>query len=418
MKVLVIGGGGREHALVWKLAQSSKNPKIFCAPGNAGMAPQAKCVAIGATDIDGLLQFVKSEKIDLTVVGSEAPLALGIVDLFKKNHCPIFGPQKEAALLESSKVYTKEFCSRVAIPQATYQIFEKSVEAKKYLKTKTFPVVVKADGLAAGKGVTVCQKEQQALQAVEEALVDGRFGEAGKKIVIEDFLKGEEASFIAVCDGNHILPLASAKDHKRLLDGNKGPNTGGMGAISPAPIMNTDLYEKVMEKIMWPAVKGMVTEGNPFIGFLYAGLMIDKGEPKLLEFNVRLGDPEAQAILFRLKTDLVALFESALAGELNEIQLSWETKPAACVVMASKGYPEKVETGFSIKGLEAISKEKDLFVFHAATEKKNRDIVTNGGRVLGVTALGSDFNDALERVYEGVQKISWEGMVYRKDIGR
>lgn len=418
MKILVIGGGGREHALVWKLSQSPKNPKIFCAPGNMGIAQKAKCVAIAATDIDGLLKFAKSEKIDLTIVGPEAPLALGIVDSFKKNHLAIFGPQKEAALLESSKVYTKEFCTRYNIPQASYQIFENVGEAKKVLKTKAFPIVVKADGLAGGKGVTVCQNEQQALQAIEETLIDGRFGEAGKKIVIEDFLRGEEASFIAVCDGNHILPLASAKDHKRLCDGDKGPNTGGMGAISPAPTMNTDTYDKVMEKIMWPAVKGMVTDGNPFVGFLYAGLMICDGEPKLLEFNVRLGDPEAQAILFRLKTDLVDLFEAALKGSLNEIHLSWETRPAVCVVMASKGYPEKVKTGFVIRGLEETAKVKDLFVFHSGTEKKNREILTAGGRVLGVTALGADLNEALERVYEGVQKISWEGVMYRKDIGR
>ena len=414
----MVGSGGREHALVWKLSQSPKKPRVYCAPGNAGIANQARLVPIAATDVEGLLKFALSEEIDLTLVGSEAPLALGIVDTFKKNHLKIFGPQKEAARLESSKVFAKEFCLRHEIPQAGYAIFDNLEEAKKQVGASAFPLVIKADGLAAGKGVVVAQNKMEALGALEEMLVKNRFGSAGRKVVVEEFLQGEEASFIAVCDGNHVLPLASAKDHKRLLEGNLGPNTGGMGAFSPSPLVTSDVYEKVMETIMLPAVQGMVTDGIPFVGFLYAGLMICGGEPKLLEFNVRLGDPEAQAILFRLKTDLIDVVEAALAGRLNETHLSWETKASACIVMASKGYPEKSESGFAIEGLEGVMDIKDLFVFHSGTALKDHRLVTAGGRVLGVTALGKDLPVALDLAYEGVLKISWPGCQYRKDIGR
>ena len=417
MNILIIGGGGREHALVWKLAQSPKTKKIFCAPGNAGISKQAECVDIAATDVPKLLQFAKENKIDLTVVGPESALAAGIVDAFKKELLPIFGPAKEAALLESSKVYTKEFCSRYKIPQATYKIFDKPQEAKEYAAKHSYPLVIKADGLASGKGVVVCQNKEEAFETIEKILVERYFGEAGHRIVIEDFLKGEEVSFIAVVDGNHILPLASSKDHKRLLAGDQGPNTGGMGAISPSPLITANVYEKIMEKIMLPAVHGMVTEGFPFVGFLYAGLMIAQGEPKLLEFNVRLGDPETQVILPRLKTDLVEILQAALQGRLNEIEPSWSTSASACVVMAAQGYPEKYETGLPIQGLKEDENIPNLFIFHAGTEKKNETVVTAGGRVFGVTALGKDLNEALARAYEGVKKISWRGCYYRKDIG-
>src|SRR3989338_2130 len=418
MNILVIGSGGREHAIVWKLAQSPSKSKLFCAPGNVGIASLAQCVAVDATNLEGLLNFAKENKIDLTIVGPEAPLAAGIVDLFKKNHLRIFGPTKEASRLEASKIYTKEFCSRHKIPQADYKIFEEPSQAKIYAKKCNYPLVVKADGLAQGKGVVICENSEEASKAIDKILVEGCFGEAGKRIVIENFLKGVETSFIAVVDGNHILPLASAKDHKRLLDNDKGPNTGGMGAYSPSPLVNATLYEKVMEKIMLPTVRGMVTEGLPFVGFLYAGLMIDRGEPYLLEFNVRLGDPEAQAILPRLQTDLVDVIEAALAGRLNEVTLSWDNRPSVCIVMASQGYPEKYETGFPIMGLEEATKLPDVTIVHSGTKMKEGQVVTAGGRVLGVTALGKDLPTALKCAYEAASKISWEGCFYRKDIGK
>lgn len=418
MNILVIGSGGREHAIVWKLSQSPKKPKLFCAPGNAGISGLTQCVDVPTTDLEALLKFAKDQKIDLTIVGPEAPLAAGIVDLFKKNHLKIFGPTREASLLEASKVYTKEFCKRYKIPQASFKVFEDAAAAKDSLKSRKYPVVVKADGLAQGKGVIICHNEQEAVTTIDKILVESCFGEAGKRIVLEDFLKGEEASFIAMVDGNHVLPLSSAKDHKRLLDNDKGPNTGGMGAYSPSPIINPSVYEKVMEKIMLPAVRGMVTEGFPFVGFLYAGLMVCDKEPNLLEFNVRLGDPEAQAILPRLKTDLITIVEAALEGRLNETRLSWETKTAACIVMISQGYPEKYETGLPIQGLKDIPNKADLIVFHAGTKWKEDQIVTAGGRVLGVTALGKSLPQALSYAYEAASKISWRGCYYRRDIGK
>ena len=418
MNILVIGSGGREHAIVLSLSKSPQKPKLFCAPGNPGIAALAECVDISATDCEALLKFAKKEKIDLTVVGPESALAAGLVDLFKKNDLNIFGPTKAAAQLESSKIYTKEFCDRYHIPQARYKIFAEADSAKKYLKRQKFPLVVKADGLAQGKGVIVCQNESEGLQAVDKILVQKVFGASGNKIVVEEFLKGEEASFIAIADGSHVLPLSSARDHKRLLDNDKGPNTGGMGATSPSPLITPTLYEKVMKKIMIPAVQGMVTDGIPFVGVLYAGLMICDGEPKLLEFNVRLGDPEAQAILFRLKTDLVEVLQAALEGRLGEVLLSWETRVATCVVMASKGYPEKVETGFPIQGFKEAVSLPDVFVFHAGTKLQKDHVVTAGGRVLGVTALGKDLPAASAAAYDAASKISWAGCFYRKDIGR
>lgn len=418
MNILVIGSGGREHALVWKLAQSPMAKKIYCAPGNAGIAAQAECVDIATTDIQTLIAFAKEKKIDLTIVGPEAPLALGIVDAFQKNDLKIFGPTQKAAQLESSKVYTKEFCRRYQIPQAPYQIFKEAKSAKSYVKNRCYPLVVKADGLAQGKGVVVCQTIAEADQAIEELLVAKKFGPASRQIVIEDFLQGEEVSFIAVVDGHHLLPLASAKDHKRLLDGDRGPNTGGMGAYSPSPLITSSISQKIMEQVMKPAVKGMAADGTPFVGFLYAGLMIHNGEPQLLEFNVRLGDPETQAILPRLKSDLVAILEAALEGNLNTIKPSWKTEASASLVMATKGYPEKYETGFSIQGLKEAQALEEVIIFHAGTGRNNETLVTAGGRVLGVTALGKNIRQACQRAYEAASKISWQGCYYRKDIGR
>lgn len=417
MNLLVIGSGGREHALVWKLAQSRKVKKIFCAPGNGGISTQAECVDITATDIPKLVAFAKENQIDLTVVGPEGSLAQGIVNIFKENDLKIFGPTRQAARLESSKIYTKEFCDRFEIPQAHYAIFGEAGEAKEYASQQTFPLVVKADGLAQGKGVVVCQSREGAFKAIDKMLVKKEFGQAGTKIVIEDFLKGEEASFIAMVDGENILPLASSKDHKRLLDKDRGPNTGGMGAVSPSPLVTASIYEKVMEKIVQPAVKGLREEGFPFTGFLYAGLMVAQGEPKLLEFNVRLGDPETQVILPRLKTDLVEILEAALEGRLDKIKPSWETRACASVVMASEGYPEKYESGFSIQGLKEAEALPDVLVFHAGTKLKDGKTVTTGGRVLGVCALGKDVAQASAKAYEACSKISWRGCYYRRDVG-
>jgi len=409
MKVLLIGGGGREHALAWKLAQSPRVTKLFCAPGNAGMANVAECVPIAAVDLEGLLQFAKKEKISLTVVGPEAVLALGIVDRFKKEGLAIFGPTREAAKLESSKAYTKEFCRRYNIPQAAFAVFANPQEAKHYVKKMGRGFVVKADGLAQGKGVVVCRHETETLQAIDTL-------SGGGKIVLEEFLEGEEASFIAITDGNHILPLASSQDHKRLRDGDEGPNTGGMGAYSPAPVVDAKVFDKVMTHMMLPAVHGMVVEGHPFVGVLYAGLMIHKGEPKLLEFNVRFGDPECQPLMMRLQSDLVGVIQAALKGTLHQVDLVWDRRPAVCVVMASGGYPEKYEKGKVIEGLPKTP-DADCVVFHAGTRCEGKKIVTDGGRVLGITAMGETVEAARNLAYQRVETIRWEGAYYRKDIG-
>ncbi|MBI5298924.1 MAG: phosphoribosylamine--glycine ligase [Deltaproteobacteria bacterium] len=417
MKILVIGSGGREHALVWKLSQSPQKPKIFCAPGNAGIASLAECIAIPATDIQALLQFVKTQNVSLTVVGPEVPLAGGIVDLFHAEGLSIFGPTKSAAQLESSKIFTKEFCKRHKIPQAPFAVFTDPQAAKEYLNDSDFPVVIKADGLAQGKGVIICDTRDEAETTIDKMLVEKKFGEASRSIVIENFLVGDEVSFLAIVDGEHILPLASAKDHKRLLDHDQGPNTGGMGAYSPASLATPALYEKVMERIMIPTVKGMADEGNPFVGILYAGLMISNGEPELLEFNVRFGDPEAQVILPRLRTDLLQLIQETLDGNLRHLRLSWEVKVSVCVVMASEGYPEKYATGYPIEGLKKASATLETFVFHAGTQLNEGHIVTAGGRVLCVTALGDDLHSAAQLSYGVAGQITWPGCYYRKDIG-
>jgi phosphoribosylamine--glycine ligase len=417
MKVLVVGGGGREHALVWKLASSPSVTEVHCAPGNAGIAGLARCAPVVAEDIAGLVKYASDNAIDLTVVGPEAPLACGIEGAFKKAGLKIFAPSKEAASLESSKAFAKDFCIRHGIPTAESKTFTDPEEALAHVRQRSVPMVVKADGLAAGKGVIICETVDEAEQAVRDIMVDCKFGGAGCKLVVEDFLKGEEASFIAICDGENVLPLASSQDHKPAFDGDRGPNTGGMGAISPARLMTDELTETVMEQVIRPAVRGMAKEGMPFTGTLYAGLMIVDGKPYVLEFNVRMGDPETQPLLIRLKTDLAEIITAATEGKLGSMKLQWDDRPSVCVVMASGGYPGSYEKGKAISGLEDAAAMDDVVVFHAGTKLDGDRVVTSGGRVLGVTALGNDVRDAIDRAYDAVSKISWDGVHYRTDIG-
>lgn len=418
MKVLVIGSGGREHALVWKISKSPMVSKIYCAPGNAGISRQAELVKLSSNDLDGILEFALREKIDLTVVGPEEPLTKGIVDLFESKGLTIFGPNKRAAEIEGSKVFAKEMMKKYHIPTASYEVFEDKDEAINYIRLKGVPIVVKAEGLAAGKGVIVCRKEEEAISAINHIMVDRVFGDAGNRIIIEECLYGEEASFLALTDGKSILPLASSQDHKPVFDDDKGPNTGGMGAYSPAPVITPEIHERVIEEILKPIIYGMSEEGRPYKGCLYAGLMIQDGRPKVLEFNARFGDPETQPILMRLKDDLVPLLFACIKGGISNYEIEWDERPSVCVVMASKGYPGQYEKGKVISGLDDVLSMKDIFVFHAGTAIKDDHIITNGGRVLGVTGLGKDIKDAIERTYEAVRRISWEGVHYRTDIGK
>ncbi|MHB8789814.1 MAG: phosphoribosylamine--glycine ligase [Desulfobulbaceae bacterium] len=417
MKVLVIGSGGREHALVWKLQQSPRVKKIFCAPGNAGIGKLAACVPLKVNDIKGLAKFALEQKIDLTIVGPEEPLTLGIVDAFTRKGLRIFGPSAAAAELEGSKVFTKDFLKKYNIPSAGYQVFTKPAPAKKYLQTAAMPCVVKADGLAAGKGVLICQNTAEAEQAVDLIMKDKAFGAAGSRLIIEEFLKGEEASFIAFADGTTVLPLPSSQDHKAIYAGDQGPNTGGMGAYSPAPVLTEELNRRAIEEVMLPTLRGMAAEGRPYKGMLYAGLMIDGDKLNVLEFNCRFGDPECQPLLMRLKSDLVEVIEAAIDGRLNTIKLKIDPRPTVCVVMASEGYPGKYPVGKPISGLTTAARMKDVMVFHAGTALKERKVVTAGGRVLGVTGIGDDIKAALDNAYRAVAAISWPGCYFRPDIG-
>lgn len=416
MKILVVGSGGREHALVWKLAQSPKTETIYCAPGNAGITTLAKCVDIRASDVDGLLAFALREKIDLTVVGPEEALTLGIVDRFTAAGLKIFGPDSKAAVLEGSKVFTKTLLEKYAIPSGFFRAFTERNQAFAYLEEVGAPVVVKADGLAAGKGVVVARTLDEARRAVDLILTDKAFGEAGSQVVIEEFLPGEEASFLAFTDGRTVLPLPTSQDHKAAFDGDTGPNTGGMGAYSPAPVVTDEIHRQVMETIMLPTVRAMEAEGRPYKGVLYAGLMIHQGVARVLEFNCRFGDPEAQPLLMRLQNDLVDVLLAVIEARLGEISLAIDPRPAVCVVMAAGGYPGAYEKGKKIKGLDEAAGD-DVVVFHAGTALKKEKIVTNGGRVLGVTALGDSLQAAIDRAYAAVEKISWKNCFYRKDIG-
>ncbi|MBU0664309.1 MAG: phosphoribosylamine--glycine ligase [Proteobacteria bacterium] len=417
MKVLVVGSGGREHALVWKISQSARVQKIYCAPGNAGIKRMAECVDIAATDIDALLQFARHEKIDLTIVGPESSLAAGIVDRFEEEGLRIFGPRKNSAILEGSKVFAKEFMEKYAIPTASFRVFDNLKKAEKYIDQIGAPLVVKADGLAAGKGVIVATTIKEAKDAVELIMHDKAFGDAGNKVVVEACLQGEEASFIAFTDGKTVLPLPTSQDHKAIYDGDKGPNTGGMGAYSPAPVVTEAIADFVMNKVMLPTIQGMAAEGRPFKGMLYAGLMIERGNVKVLEFNCRFGDPEAQPLLMRLKSDVVDIFEAVIDGSLDTIEMKIDPRPTVCVVMSSGGYPGTYETGKIIKGLAKASKEAGVQVFHAGTAIKNERTVTAGGRVLGVTAVGKTLEKAIEQAYKAVDCIQWTGCYCRRDIG-
>lgn len=420
MKVLVIGNGGREHALAWKAAQSPKVETVYVAPGNAGTAlePTLQNVAISATDIPALLNFAQSEKIDLTIVGPEAPLVMGVVDTFRAAGLKIFGPTEGAAQLEGSKAFTKDFLARHHIPTAEYQNFTNVEPALAYLREKGAPIVIKADGLAAGKGVIVAMTLEEAEAAVQDMLAGNAFGDAGHRIVIEEFLDGEEASFIVMVDGKHVLPMATSQDHKRVGDGDTGLNTGGMGAYSPAPVVTDDVHQRTMERIIWPTVKGMAAEGNTYTGFLYAGLMIDKqGNPKVIEFNCRFGDPETQPIMLRMKSDLVELCLAACEGKLDAQKSEWDKRASLGVVMAAGGYPGDYRNGDVIHGLP-LEDVADGKVFHAGTKlADDEQVVTSGGRVLCVTALGDTVAEAQKRAYALMTDIRWDDCFCRHDIG-
>lgn len=423
MKTLVIGSGGREHALAWKLAQSPRVTQLYVAPGNGGTARNADFINVPITDVKALREWAQAEQIALTVVGPEAPLAAGVVDEFRAHGLRIFGPTQAAAQLESSKAFSKNFMKRHGIPTADFDTFTDAVAAKAFIDKLGAPVVVKADGLAAGKGVVVAETVEQAYEAVDDMLLDNRYGavhNAGEaRVVVEEFLEGEEASFIVLSDGKNVVALATSQDHKRLLDADQGPNTGGMGAYSPAPIVTADVHARAMREVILPTVRGMERDGIPFTGFLYAGLMIDaKGQPKTLEFNCRMGDPETQPIMMRLKSDLFELFAAAVDGKLDTVELQWDRRVALGIVMAAHGYPEAPRKGDVIMGLPKDAEaEDDVMVFHAGTELDGERVLTSGGRVLCVTALGDNVRQAQQKAYEAAAKIQFDGAQYRKDIG-
>jgi phosphoribosylamine---glycine ligase len=418
MKILVIGSGGREHALVWKIAQSPLAKKIYCAPGNPGIGCIAENIPIKVDDLPALLAFAKKEGIGLTVVGPELPLSLGIVDLFEEYGLKVFGARRNAALIEASKAFSKDLMKKYHVPTAFYEVFTEVEPAVAFIRKHGAPIVVKADGLAAGKGVIVAQSEDEAVSAVKEMLSGNSFGTAGSRVVIEEFLRGEEASFLAFTDGKNIIPLASAQDHKAVYDGDKGPNTGGMGAYSPAPVVTPAIHEKAMQEVMRRTVDGMAAEGRPYRGVLYAGLMIDGDSVKTLEFNARFGDPECQPLLMRMKSDIVPILMAVADGDISGIEIEWHDMAAVCVVMAAAGYPGDYPKGDEISGLDAAAGINDLFVFHAGTGEKDGRFVTSGGRVLGVTGRGTTVADAIKKAYEGVAVISWKGAHFRSDIGK
>ncbi len=417
MKVLVIGSGGREHCLAWKIAQSDRVKEIFCAPGNAGSESLAKNIHIAPGDIKALGEFAGQRKIDLTVVGPEMPLVSGIVDEFKRRGLKVFGPQQKLALLEGSKVFAKETMARFSLPTAGFRTFENEEQAADYIREKGTPCVVKADGLAAGKGVFVCSNVEEAYQALKTAMVDRQFGDAGARVVIEDCLEGEEASILVFSDGKNIVSLASSQDHKRIYDGDRGPNTGGMGAYSPAPVVTAQLEQRVNSEILQPLILGLNSEGKRYTGVLYAGLMVTASGPKILEFNVRFGDPETQVILPRLRSDLTEVMLATIEGNLDKVNLKWDKRPCICVVVASGGYPGNYEKGKEITGLQRAEKVQDTVVFHAGTKQENGKVFTSGGRVLNVVSLGEDLAQAQSRAYEAIEKVDFEKMYFRRDIG-
>ena len=417
MKVLVIGSGGREHCLAWKIKESSLVDKVYIAPGNGGTSLIGDNLDIKPEDIESLVDFAKKERIDLTVVGPEVPLVAGIVDKFEEEGLKIFGPKKELALLEGSKVYAKQTMKRLGIPTANFEIFDNPDLAKEYVRERELPLVVKAEGLAAGKGVIVCKSLSEAYRAIDLIMVEKKFGSAGRRIIIEDFLEGEEASVLVFTDGSSILPLVASQDHKQVYDNDEGPNTGGMGAYAPAPVVNELVYEKIKEEIFRPLIYGLKNEGKIYKGMLYAGLMIKENQPYVLEFNVRFGDPETQAILPKLKNDLVGVILKTVEENLGKIELAWDERFCVCVVLASRGYPGSYEKGKVIEGLEKLSDLKDVFVFHAGTKRVGEKFLTAGGRVLNVVGLGTSLREAQEITYKALENIKFEGRHYRRDIG-
>ncbi|MFQ6111815.1 MAG: phosphoribosylamine--glycine ligase [Nitrospinota bacterium] len=417
MRILIVGGGGREHALAWKLSQSPGVSELFCAPGNAGTARLGMNVALSPEDIPGLLAFAKEKRIGLTVVGPEAPLVAGIADSFEAEGLKAFGPSKGAARLEGSKVFAKELMQAQGIPTAPFRIFDQAEEARHYVKALGRPCVVKADGLAGGKGAIVCEGEEEALSAIDALMVKRIFGPAGERVIVEERLYGEEASYIAFVDGEHILPMTSSQDHKPIGDGDRGPNTGGMGAYCPAPVVTPEVEEEILETIMRAAVKGLAEMGTPYRGVLYAGLMISEGKPLVLEFNARFGDPETQPQLALMEGDLLPILLATGEGRLDELRLSFKPGASVCVVMAAEGYPGSYKKGAPISGLEEAEAVEGVLVFHAGTALRGGKVVTSGGRILGVTASGDDIREAIERAYRAVGKIHWEGAYFRRDIG-
>jgi phosphoribosylamine--glycine ligase len=417
MRVLVVGGGGREHALAWRLSRSPQVERVWCAPGNAGIADVATCVALAPDDLKGLVRFARDQTIDLTVVGPEMPLTLGVVDRFAQEGLRAFGPTAAAARLEGSKVFAKELLRQLRVPTAFFGAFDDADQAERFIDEVGAPVVVKADGLAAGKGVFICHTVPEAKAAVDQIMRQRLFGDAGERVVVEECLQGEELSFMAITDGDVVLPLAESQDHKRVLDGDRGPNTGGMGAYSPVPLMTPELRAHVMRDIMEPVVAGLDRQGTRYTGVLYAGLMVHEGQAKVLEFNVRFGDPEAQVLMMRLSSDLAALMDAAVEGTLADVAVAWDPRAAACVVLAAEGYPGPVDRGRPIDGLEALRGWTNGMVFHAGTRRDGDRVVTDGGRVLGVTAMGDTIAGAVASAYEAVARIGWPGMHFRADIG-
>ena len=420
MKILLVGGGGREHALAWKIVQSPLLEKLYCAPGNAGIAQLAECVAIDGEDLEAIKGFVLAKKIDLVVIGPEGPLVAGLADVLRDSGVDVFGPSKRAAAIEGSKSFMKGLFAKYNIPTAKYKVFTEPEGAMEYVREQGAPIVVKTSGLAAGKGAIVCQTLDEALDAVKRLMLDREFGAAGDEVVVEEFLAGEELSFIAFVDGENVLPLAGSQDHKAVGEGDTGPNTGGMGAYSPASILTVDLHQQVIDEVMIPTVAAMAAEGRPFKGVLYAGLMINNGELKVLEFNARFGDPETQPLLMRMKSDIVPLMQASASGSLAGVEIEWDSRTALCVVLAAGGYPGSYAKGLPISGLEAAGDLEDVAVFHAGTKFDDLDaaqVVTAGGRVLGVTALGDGVVAAQSLAYAAVDKISWDNSYCRRDIG-
>jgi phosphoribosylamine--glycine ligase len=419
MKILVVGNGGREHALVWKIRQSPLVKEVYCAPGNAGIAEQADCVPIDTSNIVEVADFAQSIKADLTVVGPELPMVLGMGDEFRRRGLSIFCPSRSAAEIEGSKAFAREFMQRHNIPSPRYEICGSLDEANAFVKRAPFgyPVVVKADGLAAGKGTFVAENEAEAYEAVASIMGEKKFGTAGARIVMEEFLRGDEVSFLVFSDGSRVVPMISVQDHKRLSDGDSGPNTGGMGTVAPSTNMSLDVHRQIMQEIILPTVKGLDAEGRRYQGVLYAGLMMTEAGPKVLEYNARFGDPETQVIMARMKSDLVPVLKGVADGQLGDVKMEWTKEPAVCVVLAAGGYPNEVETGKEVKGLAALKGVPDLQVFHAATALKDGKVITVGGRVLGITALGQNLDAAVQRAYDAADKIHFDGMQFRRDIG-